>query len=110
MKDITEKIIEEFRELWRYDSNQYPIENFIKKVINDVREETLRDINPSYPDLIPVLDKTHKWYKLHEAMGAEIIFNNLTDDDGTVRLRPVKAIYDSPLFKFQEVIKLKGAR
>lgn len=71
-----------------------------------VREEMLRELNPGLKDLLPVMDKTHKWFKLHDEAKAEIVFSKREDEYGVVREIPVKAIYHSPLVKFQELSQL----
>lgn len=106
--DIEGKIIHRSIDRLNQDRQLF-VENIMKlvdRIRKDERERIKKIANPKYPLLLPVLDKTIKWIKFHEMMGAEIVFNNLEDEEGNVIMRPIKAIYDSPLAKFQEIMKL----
>jgi hypothetical protein len=74
-----------------------------KQTIKEIKEK----LNPGLKELLPVMDKTHQWFRAHEEMGAEIVFVKREDVDGMVREIPVKAIYESPLVKFQSVSHLE---
>lgn len=74
-------------------------------LLSNKERELKQKLNPEYPDLLPVLTKEHEWYKAHEAMGAEIVFDTIYDHYDGERKRPIRAIYYSPVVKFQEVMK-----
>lgn len=63
------------------------------------REEIKRELTG---DLLPILDATHKWLKAHDRAD-EILFNKISEDNGSVREVPTTAIYMSPIAKFQSV-------
>lgn len=88
------------------NEDEWPIDELLDLFHH--QETRIREVlNPEYPNLTPVWEKTKAWYRLHEKMGADIVFNNTEDEYGVIRQNPVKAIYESPLVKFKEVISLK---
>ena len=68
-------------------------------------EEIQRDLigNP-----LPLIPATNDWMKAHERAD-EIIYNKIEEDDGMTRMIPFQAIYNSPIAKFQSVMKEKHA-
>lgn len=69
-------------------------------------EEIQRDLigNP-----LPLIPATKDWLKAHER--ADLIeYNKIEEDDGMTRMIPFRAIYNSPIAKFQEVMKASPKR
>jgi len=78
------------------------IRDLLASAVTRERERIAKILNPGLKDLLPVLDVTDKWWRLHQEMGGEVVWQDMAVDDDMSRQRPVRVIYKSPIFLFQE--------
>jgi hypothetical protein len=78
------------------------LKDLVREVEEELKNEIKKTFIPGMRDLLPIETVIGKWRELHESLGGEIIWQDMGDD----RHRPIKAIYHTPLWAFQEILKI----
>lgn len=71
----------------------------IAQAVKEERERIMKILHPiEKEDLLPLGKAISEWVRLHEELKGEIVWQNMGDDFGDGRrMRPIKAIYKTPL-------------